>query len=415
MNFPLFIARRIHASGNGRLRVSRPAVTIATAGVAIGLAVMIVSVAVVFGFKHTIRNKIVGFGTDIQVSNFMSQMSSVQYPVVTSDSMIKAVEHIPGVAHVQRFAYKQGILKTDSDFLGLVFKGIGPEYDTTFLAKQLVEGSIPKFSDQASHNKILISKWMSKTLKVKLGDRIFAYFIDSNGVRIRRFTIAGIYETNLNQFDKAIAFTDLYTAVKLNGWYPDQSSGLEVSLRDFNQLDQVEDLFIKKVNRTTDHYGETYTTQTIIEQNPQIFSWLDLLDLNVWIILALMVSVASVTMISGLLIIILERTSMIGLLKALGARNQTIRHIFLWLAFFIIGRGMIIGDLLALALLFIQKWTGIVKLDPEVYYVSSVPVEINVVAFVLVNAFTLLICLFILLAPSYLVSHIHPSRSMRYE
>jgi lipoprotein-releasing system permease protein len=416
MNFPLFVARKIHASGDkGKSRVSKPAVTIATAGVAIGLAVMVISVSVVFGFKHTIRDKVIGFGSHIQVANFMTQVSSNQYPIVTSDSMARVIKGIPGVDHVQRFAYKQGILKTDSDFLGIVFKGVGPEYDSTFIAEHLIAGHMPKFSDEASGNKILISNYMAKKLRLKGGEKIFAYFIDANGVRVRRFKIEGIYETNLSQYDKTFAFTDLYTAVKLNGWEADQSSGFEVTVKDFSKVNDVEDIFIKKINRTNDHYGETYTSQTIQELNPQIFSWLDLLNINVWIILALMTSVAAVTMISGLLIIILERTTTIGLLKALGATNTTIRHIFLWLAFFIIGRGLIIGNVLALVLLGIQKWTGIIKLNPETYYVSSVPVEMNIVAFLIINAATLLICLFILLAPSYLVSHIHPSKSMRYE
>ncbi len=415
MNFPLFVARRIFNKQDAQRNVSRPAIRIATAGVAIGLAVMLLSVFVVLGFKHTIRDKVIGFGAHIQVTNFMTQMSSDQYPIVMNDSMMKVIKKIPGVKHAERFAFKQGILKTDADFLGVMFKGVGPEYDTTFLHHSLVVGSIPHFSDQSSGNDILISKSMADKLKLNCGERIFAYFIDPNGVRMRRFTIEGIYQTNLNQYDQMVCFTDLYTTVKLNGWEANQVSGTEVTLNDFNMLDAVEQSFIQKVNRTMDPKGETYSAQTIKEVNPQIFNWLDLLDLNVWIILALMVAVAGVTMISGLLIIILERTTMIGILKAVGSRNRTIRHIFLWFATFIIGRGMIIGNLIGIGLTLFQKWVGFVKLDPATYYVSTVPVEINIPMLILLNVATLLISVLMLIVPSYLISHIHPAKSMRYE
>lgn len=376
---------------------------------------MLLSVFVVLGFKHTIRDKVIGFGSHIQVTNFMTQMSSDQAPIAMNDSMIKVIGGIEGVKHVERFAYKQGILKTDSDFLGVMFEGVAQEYDTTFIHQNMVAGSIPKFSDSQSGNHILISRNIADKLKVNAGDRIFAYFIDENGVRMRRFTIQGIYQTNLSQYDQVMCFTDLYTTVKLNAWQPDQVSGAAITVNDFKQLDEVESRFVEKINRTEDRYGETYATQTIRDINPQIFSWLDLLDMNVWIILVLMVSVAGVTMISGLLIIILERTTMIGVLKALGTRNKTIRHIFLWFAAFIIGRALLIGNAIALGMALLQQWTGIIKLDPATYYVSTVPVEINIPLLIILNVATLLISLFVLIAPSYLISHIHPAKSMRYE
>lgn len=415
MNFSFFIAHKLYKDKGGRQHVSRPAITIATAGVAIGLVVMLLSVFVVLGFKHTIRDKVIGFGSHIQVTNFMTQMSSDQAPIAMNDSMMKVIGGIEGVKHVERFAYKQGILKTDSDFLGVMFEGVAQEYDTTFIHQNMVAGSIPKFSDSQSGNHILISRNIADKLKVNAGDRIFAYFIDENGVRMRRFTIQGIYQTNLSQYDQVMCFTDLYTAVKLNAWQPDQVSGAAITVNDFNQLNEVESRFVERINRTEDRYGETYATQTIRDINPQIFSWLDLLDMNVWIILVLMVSVAGVTMISGLLIIILERTTMIGVLKALGTRNKTIRHIFLWFAAFIIGRALLIGNAIALGMALLQQWTGIIKLDPATYYVSTVPVEINIPLLIILNVATLLISLFVLIAPSYLISHIHPAKSMRYE
>lgn len=415
MHFPLFIAKRLYSEQGDKRKVSRPAIHIATAGVAIGLAVMIISVCVVLGFKHTIRDKVIGFGSHIQVADFLTLQQMEQYPIVIDDSMIDVLKHIPDVAHVQRFAMKEGILKTDSDFLGVAFKGVGPDFDSTFIHNNMVEGSIPPFSDSVSHNKILVSQLVADKLHLKSGQRIFAYFFDNNGVRTRRFTIAGIYQTNLKKYDETIVFTDLYTAVKLNGWESDQASGAELSVNNFDNLDMVESRVISKVKGTVDHYGETYSSATIKELNPQIFQWLDLMDLNVWIILALMLIVAGVTMISGLLIIILERTSMIGILKALGARNKTIRHTFMWFAVFIIGKGMLIGNVLSLGLLALQQAFGIIKLDAQTYYVSTVPVEINALYIVALNVATLLISVFMLVAPSYLISHIHPAKSMRYE
>lgn len=415
MNYELFIARRIYSDKGDKRRVSKPAIQIATAGVAIGLAVMIVSVCIILGFKHTIRDKVIGFGSHIQVADFMTLQTGEQYPIAMSDSMMDVLKRMPGVSHVERYAMKQGILKTDRDFLGVMLKGIGPEYDTTFIHQNMVEGTIPRFSDKQSGNQLLISQTMADKLQLKSGERIFAYFIDPNGVRARRFTISGIYQTNLAQYDQTVCFSDLYTTVKLNGWKNDQVSGAELRIDDFSQLDRVEEGIVKNINRTTDAYGATYSSKTIRELNPQIFSWLDLLDLNVWIILALMISVAGITMISGLLIIILERTSMIGTLKALGARNRSIRKTFLWFAVLVIGRGLLIGNVIGIGLVVLQLTTGVVKLNPATYYVSTVPAELNIPLILALNLATLLICIFILIAPSYLISHIHPAKSMRYE
>ena len=415
MNVPYFLARRIYADNDNQKKVSRPAVRIAVIGVAVGLAVMIVSVCVVLGFKHAIRDKVVGFGSHIQVAEFSMLQQGTDSPIEVDDSVMNVLQHIEGVKHVQRFAMKQGILKTDSDFLGVAFKGVGPEFDSTFIHQHLLEGTVPKFSDKSSGNKILVSKVMADKLKLTCGSRIFAYFIDDSGVRTRRFTIAGIYQTNLTQYDNVMCYVDLYTAVKLNGWQEDMASGAELQVDNFDKLDEVENRVVKLVNRTTDKYGNTYSSKTIKELSPQIFSWLDLLDLNVWIILIIMMAVAAVTMISGLLIIILERTQMIGLMKALGARNPMVRHTFMWFAAFIIGRGLLWGNMIALALVALQYFTGIVKLDPATYYVSSVPVEVNVLFVVLLNIGTLLISLLVLIGPSFLISHIHPAKTMTYE
>jgi lipoprotein-releasing system permease protein len=415
MNFPLYIARKIYNDQGDKRKVSRPVIRIATLGVAIGLAVMLISVSVVLGFKHTIRDKVIGFGSHITVGDFLTIQGSDQYPIEMGDSMMNVLKSIKGVDKVQRYAMKQGILKTDSDFLGVMFKGIAEEYDTTFLHNNMVEGYIPAFSSEASKQQIVVSKMIADQLHLHAGDRLFAYFFSNNGVRPRKYTITGIYQTNLSMFDKVICYTDLYSAVKLNGWESDQTSGAELSVKDFSKLDDVADILTHRVNRSSDKYGETYSSATIQQNYPQIFSWLDLLDLNVWIILTLMVCVAGFTMISGLLIIILERTNMIGVLKALGARNKTVRHTFLWFAVFIIGKGLLIGNIIGLGLILLQKYTGLIHLDPATYYVSTVPVEVNIPIILLINIATLLVSVFVLIAPSYLISHIHPAKSMRYE
>ena len=414
MNLPFFIAKRIYSDQGDKRKVSRPAIRIATIGVAIGLAVMIVTVSVVLGFKHTIRDKVVGFGSHIQVQNMLTFLSTDSYPILINDSVMCSYEQIEGVKHVERYTYSQGILKTDDDFLGVVFKGVGPEYDMDFLSLHLTEGEIPVFSDTASTNKILVSKMIADKLRLKAGDRIFAYFIGES-VRTRRFTVSGIYQTNMTRFDETLCFTDLYTTRKLNDWEDDQCSGAEITVNDFDRLQATADIFIEKVNRQTDKDYNTYSSQTIYEAYPQVFNWLELLDINVWIILVLMVCVAGFTMISGLLIIILERTQMIGVMKALGARNKTIRHTFLWFAAFIIGQGLLLGNVLGIGIIALQKYTGLVKLDPQTYYVSEAPMEVNIPLFILLNIATLIICVFVLIAPSFLISHIHPAKSMRYE
>ena len=414
MNLPFFIAKRIYSDKGDKRKVSRPAIRIATIGVAIGLAVMIVTVSVVLGFKHTIRDKVVGFGSHIQVQNILTFLSTDSYPICINDSVMKSYEQIIGVKHVERYAYSQGILKTDDDFLGVLFKGVGPEYNLDFLRQHLTEGEMPVFSDTASTNKILVSKMIADKLRMKAGDRIFAYFIGES-VRTRRFTVAGVYQTNMTRFDEALCFTDLATTRKLNDWADYQCSGAEIIVNDFDQLQTTADEFIEKVNRQTDQDMNTYSSQTIYEAYPQVFNWLELLDINVWIILVLMVCVAGFTMISGLLIIILERTQMIGVLKALGARNKTIRHTFLWFAAFIIGQGLLLGNVIGIGIIALQNYTGLVKLDPQTYYVSEAPMEVNIPLFLLLNIATLIICVFVLIAPSYLISHIHPAKSMRYE
>ena len=415
MNLPLFIARKIYCQGGDRQEVSRPAITIATIGVAIGLAVMIITVSVISGFKHTISDKVVGFGSHIQITNFMTQQTAIPAPICISDTLMQEIRMTEGVRHVACSSMTQGILKTDDDFLGVAFKGIGNDYDVNFLRSHLVEGRMPEFGAQPSKFPLLVSRTIANKLHLKVGTKVFAYFIGNEDVRVRKFTIEGIYETNMSHFDQALCFTDFSVLVRLNGWEQDQCSGAELLVENFDDIEETARKIVKLVNSKTDRYGEILTSQTIHEAYPQIFSWLSLLDINVWIILVLMVCVAGFTMISGLLIIILERTQMIGVLKALGMRNDAIRHTFLWFAVFIIGRGLLLGNIIGIGLVMLQQQTGFIQLDPASYYVDTAPMELNVPIILLLNVATLLISVFVLIAPSYLISHIHPARSMRYE
>ena len=411
MNVPLFIAKRIYSDKGDRRKVSRPAIRIATIGVAIGLAVMIITVSVVLGFKHAIREKVAGFGSHIQVYN----VQATGYPICINDSTLKAYEAVEGVRHAERFAMTQGILKTDEDFLGVMLKGIGQEYDTTFISENLVEGTLPQFSDDKTKYPLVVSKTIAQKLRVKTGDKLFAYFIGQDDVRARRFTICGIYQTNMKRFDDQICLTDLYVTQRLNGWDSLQCSGAELLVNDFEQLKPTNMNVLRALKGQTDRDGNTSVSYSITEVYPQVFSWLELLDVNVWIILGLMVSLAGFTMISGLLIIILERTQMIGILKALGAGNGSIISTFMYYRIMITGRGMLWGNVLGIGLVLLQQYTGIITLDAQTYYVSEAPMELNPLLILLINLQTILSCAVVLLLPCILILFIHPARSMHYE
>lgn len=414
-SLPLFLARRIYFTKGDHHEVSRPAIRIATIGVAIGLAVMIITVSVILGFKHTIRDKVVGFGSHIQLTNFVTQQTAVPAPIAINDTLRHQLRTIQNIKKVECYTMAQGILKTDSDFLGVAFKGIGEDYDLTFVRQNLQEGTIPSFSNTKSSNQLVISRKMADKLHLKIGDKIYAYFIAYDDVRARRFTVCAIYQSNMKQFDDVLCLTDQRTTRRLNGWENDQCSGAEILVHDFEQIEETNLEVAQLLKNHSDKYGETLASQTIFEAYPQIFSWLSLLDINVWIILTLMICVAGFTMVSGLLIIILERTQMIGILKALGAANITVRHTFLWFAAFIISQGLLLGDVVGIGLVVLQQQTGFVHLDPASYYVETAPMELNILIIVLLNVATLLISVFVLIAPSYLVSHIHPVKAIQFD
>lgn len=414
MNYRLFIARRLYGHSGDAKRVSRPAVFIATAGVAIGLAIMIISTCVALGFKEEIRAKTIGFGGHVQVLNFEGFYSQTPHPIEITDSLLNVWENLPNVAHVQRFSQRPGMLKTDEHFKGIQFRGVGPEFDAGFLRKHLQEGEIPVFSDTVASNRIVLSRLVADQLSLSVGDRIYAYFFD-NKVRTRRFTVAGVYNTDLTEFDETLVYTDIYTCNRLNGWENDQYSGAELTLKDYSMLSQTSWDIAEHINRKTDRNGYTYTTLTIEELYPQLFAWLSLLDTNVWVILGLMLAVAGFTMISGLLIIILERTNFIGIMKALGADNTSVRRIFLLLASFIICKGLIIGDIIGVGLLIIQQQYNIISLDASTYYIDHVPVLLEPFPIIVLNVSMLVVSVAVLILPSFIVSNIHPARSIRFE
>lgn len=415
MNWKLFVAQRIYRSKEGEREVSKPAVIIATSGIAVGLAIMILSVAVVIGFKHQVRDKVVGIGSDITITNFDAQKSYETVPVVANDSLMKIIGRIEGVKHVQRYSTKHGMIMTDNNFLGMVLKGLAQEYDYDFFKRHLQEGEIPVFTDTVATNRTLVSRTIANKLHLNLGDKIYTYYVDGKNVRARRLEVAGIYQTNFSLFDDIFLLTDLYTVNRLNGWKTGQVSGMEVEVTDYGKLENTREAIRGQVDMQKDGYGGTYYTQTVEENNPQIFAWLGLLDMNVWVILILMTGVAGFTMISGLLIIILERTNMIGMLKALGADNLSVRKVFLSFSVFLIGKGLLWGNVFGLSIVALQSWLSPFKLDPSTYYVESVPVEFNLWWWILLNVCTLLISVLMLVGPSFLIAHIHPAKSIRFE
>lgn len=412
--FTWFIAKRLYFHSDGSRRVSHLAMQIATAGVAIGLAVMLVSVAIVLGFQKEIESKVLGFGSHIQVINYESLSSEEYKPIVVDSQLVIELSSLPFVSHVQRFCMKPGMLKTEDSFRGIVFRGVGSDYDLSFLRQSLVEGNLPIFSEGLAGNQILVSRSLANQMNLKVGMPVYAYFFE-NSVRARKFVVAGIYCTNLTDFDNQLVFAPISTIHTLLRWDSNQYSGVELQLQDLKHIPATMPQLITKLHNCQDAYAQSYTCMAIQEMYPQIFAWLDLLNMDVWVILVLMIFVAGFTTVSGLLIIILERTNFIGIMKALGAGNASVRRIFLCFASLIIVRGIIYGNLLAFAIILLQRYTGLIHLDPEVYYVESVPVLVNLPLFILINAATLLISFFALIIPSYLVSNIHPARSIQFE
>lgn len=409
-----FIAKKLYDTGEAG-RVSASAVRIATAGVAVGIMVMIISICVTVGFQREIKSRVASLVGHVQVLNTQSLYRTHSTSIQITDSLMGELNRLPGVSNVHRFVLCPGMLKTENAFIGLFFRGVEAGFDKSFIAANIVSGRVPSFSsDSISNDSILVSASTASALQVRAGDRVYAYFFDNN-LRARRFVVSGIFQTNMADFDSKMCFTSMRTAQQLNRWQKDQFSGGEIILKDFSHVEKVSGQVSSMLSRKQDDYGQYYSSVRVDELFPQIFSWLTLLDTNVVAILILMICVAGVTMISGLLVLILERTRFIGVMKAMGSTNSQLRRIFLYLSSMIVVRGLLLGNVLALFLMALQKWTGLVTLDPASYYISYVPVHFPWTSILIVNIVTFLVCVLSLVVPTLVISHISPAKSIRFE
>jgi lipoprotein-releasing system permease protein len=406
LNLELFIARRIAFSRVRGTLVSRPIIRIALAGVALGFAVMVIAVAVVTGFKKEIRDKVIGFGSHIQVSNYDENNSYETRPVDKNQTFLAQLSKDPGIRHIQVFATKAGIIKKGDQIEGVVAKGIGSDFDWTYFSTRLKEGRVFKVVPGSISDTVVISKNLAKKLSIRAGDDVIMHFIQ-RPPRARRFHVSGIYETGLEEFDNLYIFCDIAQIQKLNDWTKDQIGGFEIAINDFDRLDQEGE---KIYNMT----GADLNSRTIKEIYPQIFDWLGLQNINAFIIITLMIIVSGMNMISALLIIILERINMIGMMKAMGARNISIRKVFVYLAGFLIGRGLLWGNAIALLLIYLQLKFDLVQLDQQSYYISSVPVNFSPFHIIALNVGTLLTCVAMMIVPTVLITRISPLSAIRY-
>jgi lipoprotein-releasing system permease protein len=409
-----FVAKKLYDTGEAG-RVSASAVRIATAGVAVGIMVMIISICVTVGFQREIKSRVASLVGHVQVLNTQSLYRTHSTSIQITDSLMGELNRLPGVSNVHRFVLCPGMLKTENAFIGLFFRGVEAGFDKSFIAANIVSGHVPSFSsDSISNDSILVSASTASALQVRAGDRVYAYFFDNN-LRARRFVVSGIFQTNMADFDSKMCFTSMRTAQQLNRWQKDQFSGGEIILKEFSHVEKVSEQVSSMLSRKQDDYGQYYASVRVDELFPQIFSWLTLLDTNVVAILILMICVAGVTMISGLLVLILERTRFIGVMKAMGSTNSQLRRIFLYLSSMIVVRGLLLGNVLALFLMALQKWTGLVTLDPASYYISYVPVHFPWTSILIVNIVTFLVCVLSLVVPTLVISHISPAKSIRFE
>lgn len=416
LNVELFIARRLfQQSGKS---VSQSVVKIAMVAITLGLAVMIVAVAIVMGFKQTIKDKVVGFGSHIQIVNYDSNTSYETAPITKQPRMLADLRSTEGITQVQSFAIKAGIIKTNDAVQGVVLKGVGADFDWSFFKQHIVEGAPLALSDTGRTNQVLISRAMANMLSLKLGDSFVTSFVPrtaNEGLRYRSFVVGGIYQTNLEEFDKRFLVVDIHHIQKLNNWTNDQISGYEVLIDNFDRIDERYEQVMDVVGYGFLPDGSKLKVQSIEEVNPQIFAWLGLLDMNVWVILVLMVVVAGMNMITGLLVIILEKTQVIGILKAIGSPNVSIRKVFLYNGAFLIGKGLLWGNVLGIAICALQYFFKIVPLNPETYFIDSVPIYVSVSALVVLNIGTLLVTIAMLVLPTIIITKISPVKAIRFE
>ena len=408
LNVAYFIARHI---APGRTEAyARPVIRIAVISIALGLMLMIASVAIVIGFKHSISNKVVGFSAPLQVVAFTRNESLEESPVTIGTKFLKKLRSNPEITHIQYTAQKGGVMKTHDQIQGIILKGVGQNYDWHFLKNNLTAGHLPDCKTDKPSHQILISQKLATKLQLNPGDAVRIWFIgrDASAALGRKLIISGIYNTGIEEFDNRFLIGDLRQIQRLNGWKADEVGSIELQIRDFKKLKTIADEIYKSI-------PYNLNINTIYDNYPEIFNWLDLLDTNVVVILVLMILVAGVTMVSTLFILIIERTNMVGLLKTLGAGNRTIQKIFLYKAAYIIGWGMLWGNLLGLLFYFVQLYFRLFRLNPVNYYVSYVPVELSVSHFLLLNAGTFILCMLMLIIPSFYIMRIQPARALRYE
>ncbi|HEX2934726.1 MAG TPA: FtsX-like permease family protein [Bacteroidales bacterium] len=415
MNLELFIAKRLVSDKESKGSVSRSLVKITTFGISLGLSVMIISVAVVTGFKKEITNKVIGFGGDLQIENLDNNSSYETKPISSKQNFIDDIKKLPLVRNVQPFGIQSGILKTKSEVQGIVLKGVDQDYDWSFFKKNLKEGKLPTIKGQETSNELLISSRIADLLNLKVNQDIALFFIVDQQVFMRRMKLTGIYETGLEEFDKLFAVGDIKHIRKVRKWEPDQITGFEINITDFKELNNAKTQVNNIMGINIQEDGSGLRLTSIVDKNPQMFDWLNLQNLNVWIILILMLVVAGFNMISGLLILILDRTKMIGLLTSMGAQSVNIRKIFLYQSGFLVLRGLLWGNIIGLGICFIQYFFKVVKLEQSSYFISSVPININVIHIFLLNAGTLASIMLMLLIPSIIISKINPDVTLRYD
>jgi lipoprotein-releasing system permease protein len=413
MKFEFFIARRQMASKDSTSKISSSLVNVAVFGIALCIAVMIVSISILTGFKNEIRNKVIGFGSHIQIVNYDSNTSYETQPINKNQEFLHELKKTPGIKHVQEFATKAGIIKTKDEIQGVVLKGVGPDFDWSFFKKNLVAGKTFKVVDSVKTNEVIISRYLSRLLKLKVGDDFAMYFVQ-NPPRVRKFKISGIYETSVEEMDKTFVLCDIGHVIKLNNWDKDEISGFEINVGNFDKIDAMTLKVNDIVGYSYTEAGNSLRVTNIKDKYPQIFDWLNLQDMNVTIILILMLAVSGFNMISGLLILILDRTQMIGILKAIGSSNKSVRRIFIMESFFLILKGLFWGNLFGIGLCLFQKYTGLIKLNATTYYIDHVPINLNISHILVLNIGTILITIIMLILPSFIISKFSPAETIRY-
>ncbi len=405
MNIELFLAQRLNKQTSSRF--SRPIIRIATLAIALSVAVMILATAVVTGFQKNIRDKVIGFGSHIQITHFSDGNSYESQKISKIDSLKSSLEGTDDITHIQTFATKAGIIKTKEEIQGVVLKGVGSDFNPSFFNTNLKAGSVTQYNDTLTSNKVLISNKLAKQLQLQVDDKMMMYFVQ-NPPRARTFVIGGIYETGLAKLDELMVVADIRHIQKLNGWQKNESGGLEISIANFDNIDLVTELVYQQL-------GFDLNAQSIQELHPQIFDWLNLQDLNGQVIIILMIIVAAINMITALLILILEHTQLIGTLKVLGANNWSVRKVFLYNAAYIISKGLFWGNIAGIGLAFIQFYFAPIRLDEATYYMSVVPIHLKLLHLFLLNSGALIICWSALIIPSYIISKITPIKAIRFE